>query len=308
MKITVVGAGNVGATTVKCLADYDIASEIVMIDIVEGIPQGKALDIAQSLALKNIDTIITGTNSYADTKNSDIVIITAGVPRKPNMTREDLLNINAKIAGTITEEAIKASPDAIFIVVTNPLDVMTQLVFKKSGLPKHRVIGMAGALDNARFKRFLARELNVAMEDISSLVLGSHGDTMVPAISATTIRNTPLTKLISQEKINEIAQRARDGGAEIVKLLKTGSAYYAPAESVAHIVNAIVKNKDIMIACSAYCEGEYGISGVFCGVPVKINRKGISGIVEIPLSEDELKGLRHSAEVVKENCQILNIM
>lgn len=308
MKITVVGAGNVGATTVKCLADSDIASEIVMIDIVEGIPQGKALDIAQSLALKNIDTKVTGTNDYADTKNSDIVVITAGVPRKPHMTREDLLNINADIAGKITAEAIKVSPNAIFIVVTNPLDVMTQLVFKKSGLPKNRVIGMAGALDNARFKTFLAQELNVSMKDVSSLVLGSHGDTMVPVISASTAKNTPLEKLIPADRLAAIAQRAKDGGAEIIKHLKTGSAYYAPAESVAYMVKAIVKDKNEMIPCSAYCEGEYGISGVFCGVPVKLNKSGISEIVELTLSENELKELRRSADVVKENCAILSIL
>jgi malate dehydrogenase len=308
MKITVVGAGNVGATTVKCLADHDIANEIVMIDIVEGVPQGKALDIAQSLALRNVDTKVIGTNDYADTKDSDIVVITAGVPRKPNMTREDLLNINAKIAENIASEAAKASPNAIFIVVTNPLDVMTQLVFKKSGLPKNRVIGMAGALDNARFKYFLAQELGASMADVSSLVLGSHGDTMVPVLSATMVRNTPLSKLVSPDKLAELAKRARDGGAEIVKLLKTGSAYYAPAESVAHIVRAIVLDKNELIACSAYCEGEYGINGVFCGVPAVINRKGIARIVQVPLDDEELRGLKHSADVVKENCKILNIL
>jgi malate dehydrogenase len=307
MKITIIGAGNVGASAAKCLAVYELASEIVLYDIVEGVPQGKALDMAQSLAAVGNDTKVTGTNGYAETANSDIVVITAGVPRKPGMSREDLLNINSKIVGDIAIESLKVSPNAIFICVTNPLDVMTQLVWKKTGLPKNRVVGMAGALDNARFRYFLADRLGVAISDVSSTVLGSHGDTMVPILSATTISGVPVRQMITQWDLEQIVARAKDGGGEIVRLLKTGSAYYAPAEAVACMVMAIVKDKNQTIPCSALCEGEYGIKGTYIGVPCRLTRNGVEKIVELPLEADELAALQKSAEVVKENTTFLGI-
>lgn len=307
MKITIIGAGNVGASAAKCLAVYELASEIVLYDIVEGVPQGKALDMAQSLAAVGNDTKVTGTNGYAETANSDIVVITAGVPRKPGMSREDLLNINSKIVGDIALESLKVSPKAIFICVTNPLDVMTQLVWKKTGLPKNRVVGMAGALDNARFRYFLADRLGVAISDVSSTVLGSHGDTMVPILSATTISGVPVRQMITQWDLEKIVARAKDGGGEIVRLLKTGSAYYAPAEAVACMVMAIVKDKNQTIPCSALCEGEYGIKGTYIGVPCRLTRNGVEKIVELPLEADELAALQKSAEVVKENTTFLGI-
>ncbi|HNY16544.1 MAG TPA: malate dehydrogenase [Treponemataceae bacterium] len=307
MKITIIGAGNVGASAAKCLAVYELASEIVLYDIVEGVPQGKALDMAQSLAAVGNDTKVVGTNGYAETANSDIVIITAGVPRKPGMSREDLLNINSKIVGDIAIESLKVSPKAIFICVTNPLDVMTQLVWKKTGLPKNRVVGMAGALDNARFRYFLADRLGVAISDVSSTVLGSHGDTMVPILSATTISGVPVRQMITQWDLEKIVARAKDGGGEIVRLLKTGSAYYAPAEAVACMVMAIVKDKNQTIPCSALCEGEYGIKGTYIGVPCRLTRNGVEKIVELPLEADELAALQKSAEVVKENTTFLGI-
>ena len=307
MKITIIGAGNVGASAAKCLAVYELASEIVLYDIVEGVPQGKALDMAQSLAAVGNDTKVVGTNGYAETANSDIIVITAGVPRKPGMTREDLLNINSKIVGDIAVESLKVSPNAIFIVVTNPLDVMTQLVFKKTGLPKNRVVGMAGALDNARFRYFLADRLGVAISDVNSTVLGSHGDTMVPILSATTISGVPVRSMITQWDLDQIVARAKDGGGEIVRLLKAGSAYYAPAEGIASMVMAIVKDKNQTIPCSAYCDGEYGIKGTYIGVPCRLTRNGVEKIVELPLEEAELEALKKSAEVVKENNQYLGI-
>jgi malate dehydrogenase len=307
MKITIIGAGNVGASTAKCLAVYELASHIVMFDVVEGQPQGKALDMAQSLAAIGNDTVVTGTNDYADTADSDMVIITAGLPRKPGMTREDLLNINGKIVGEIAEKSVKASPNAIYIVVTNPLDVMTQLVWKRTGLPRSRVIGMAGALDNARFRYFLAKRFGVTVSDVHSMVLGSHGDTMVPVLSATTISGAPILSMLEESELAGLVARARDGGAEIVKLLKTGSAYYAPAEAIARMVSAIVKDKHETIACSALCEGEFSIKGTFVGVPVRLCRAGIEKIVEIPLHGSELKALLQSAAVVAEHCAILGL-
>ncbi len=307
MKITIIGAGNVGASAAKCLAVYELASEIVLYDIVEGVPQGKALDMAQSLAAVGNDTKVIGTNGYAETANSDIIVITAGVPRKPGMTREDLLNINSKIVGDIAVESLKVSPNALYIVVTNPLDVMTQLVFKKTGLPKNRVVGMAGALDNARFRYFLSERLGVAVSDVCSTVLGSHGDTMVPVLSATTISGVPVRSMVTQWDLDQIVARAKDGGGEIVRLLKAGSAYYAPAEGIASMVMAIVKDKNQTIPCSAYCDGEYGIKGTYIGVPCRLTRNGVEKIVELPLEPAELEALRKSADVVKENNQFLGI-
>jgi len=280
MKITIIGAGNVGASTAKCLAVYELASEIVLYDIVEGIPQGKALDMAESLAAVGNDTKVIGTNGYAETANSDIVIITAGVPRKPGMTREDLLNINSKIVGDIAVESLKVSPNAIFICVTNPLDVMTQLVWKKTGLPKNRVVGMAGALDNARFRYFLAERLGVAVSDVSSTVLGSHGDTMVPILSATTISGVPVRQMVTQWDLEQIVARAKDGGGEIVKLLKTGSAYYARPKPSPAWSSPSSRTRTRPSPCSALCEGEYGIKGTYVGVPCRLTRRGVEKIVE----------------------------
>lgn len=307
MKISIFGAGNVGASAAKCLAVYQLASSIVLFDIIEGAPQGKALDMSQSLAAVGNDTKVTGTNRYEDTADSDIVVITAGVARKPGMTREDLLNINSKVIGGIAEESLKGSPNAIFITVTNPLDVMTQLAWKKTGLPKNRVIGMAGALDNARFRYFIAERLGVAVSDVNSTVLGSHGDTMVPVLSTTTVSGVPIRRMIDQIELNRIVERAKNGGGEIVNLLKTGSAYYAPAEAIASMVMAIVNDKNQTIPCSALCEGEYGIHGTYIGVPCRLTRKGVEKIVELPLDKEELEALRKSAEAVKENNVYLGI-
>lgn len=307
MKITVVGAGNVGATTVKCLADKDFANEIVMVDIVPGVPQGKALDISQGLALKGIDTCVVGTNNYEDTRDSDIVVVTAGLPRKPDMTREDLLNANAKILNDIAKQIAATSPEAILIVVTNPLDVMTNLAYQVTGFPKNRVIGMAGVLDCSRFKYFIAKELGVSMDDVYTSMLGNHGDTMVPLLSCTTVHGVPIRHLLAKEELDKLVTRARNGGGEIVNLLRTGSAYYAPAESITRMVEAIIKDKGEVLPCAAYCEGEFGISGTCCGVPVRLGRKGVLGIVEMPLSEDELAQLHNAAKVVKENTALMKL-
>jgi malate dehydrogenase len=307
MKITIIGAGNVGANTAKCIAEQELASQVVLLDIVEGVPQGKALDMAQSLAIIGNDTHVIGTNNYSDTVDSDIVIITAGVARKPGMTRDDLFNINAKIVGDCAENCVQVSPNAIYIVVTNPLDAITHLVWKRTKLPKNRVFGMAGDLDNARFRYFLAKEAGVAVSDVSTLVLGSHGDSMVPIISATTISGMPVRAMIDPQRLESIVARVRDGGGEIVRLLKNGSAFYAPAEATARMVSAITKNKNLTVNCSALCEGEYGINGVFIGVPVRLIRSGISKIMEFPLEKVELDALRHSAAVANENLTALGL-
>ncbi|MEW6455158.1 MAG: malate dehydrogenase [Acidobacteriota bacterium] len=297
-KITVIGAGYVGATTAQRIVESELA-DVVVLDILEGIPQGKGLDLLQTGPVFGFDTKIFGTQDYKDTANSDIVVITAGVPRKPGMSRDDLFYTNFDIVKSCTQEAVKHSPNSILIVVTNPLDAMAYTAYKVSGFSKHRVVGMAGILDSARFSTFIAMELNVSVENVQAFVLGGHGDTMVPFARYTTVAGIPVTELIPKEKLDAIIQRTRDGGAEIVKHLKTGSAYYAPAASVMDMVESIVKDKKKILPCAAYVEGEYGISDTFLGVPVKLGSKGIEEIIQIKLTPEEQTALEKSAESVK---------
>lgn len=297
-KITVIGAGYVGATTAQRIVESELA-DVVLLDILEGIPQGKGLDLLQAGPVFGFDTSIFGTQDYKDTANSDIVVITAGVPRKPGMSRDDLFYTNFDIVKNCTQEAVKYSPNSILIVVTNPLDAMAYTAYKVSGFPKNRVVGMAGILDSARFSTFIAMELNVSVENIQAFVLGGHGDTMVPLARYTTVAGIPVTELIPKEKVDAIIQRTRDGGAEIVKYLKTGSAYYAPAASVMEMVESIVKDKKKILPCAAYVEGEYGISDTFLGVPVKLGSNGIEEITQIKLTPEEQAALEKSAESVK---------
>lgn len=303
-QISIIGAGNVGATTAMKLAEKDLA-DIVLVDIVEGMPQGKGLDMTQTGPIDGYDSKITGTNSYADTKDSDIVIITSGVPRKPGMSRDDLLQANFNIVKPVTEQVAKYSPNAILIMVANPLDAMTQLAYKVSGFPKNRIMGMAGILDTARFRTFIAMELNVSVEDIYALVLGGHGDTMVPLARYSTVAGVPLPEILPKEKLDALIQRTRDGGAEIVKLLKTGSAYYAPATAVVQMVKAIILDKKRILPCAAYLEGEYGIKGLFVGVPVKLGVKGIEEIIQLKLTPEEDAALKKSAAAVEELVKIM---
>ena len=298
-KITVVGAGNVGATTAQRLLEKGYA-DIVLVDIIEGLPQGKALDMLQAGPIVGYDSQIVGTNSYEDTADSDIVVITAGIPRKPGMSRDDLLFTNMKIVGDVTGRVVEQSPDGILIIVSNPLDAMAQLAFRRSGFPRHRVIGMAGILDAARFRTFLAQELNASVDDVSAYVLGGHGDTMVPLVRLTTVGGIPITELLSAERIAEIVQRTQDGGAEIVKLLKAGSAFYAPSASITQMVDSIVLDQKRILPCATYLDGEFGIKGLFVGVPVKLGSKGIEEIVQLQLTEGEQAGLNGSAEAVQQ--------
>ncbi len=306
-KITVVGAGNVGATTAQRLAEKHLAEEIILMDIVEGLPQGKALDIWESSPVELFDSKVIGTNRYADTANSDIVIITAGLPRKPGMSRDDLLAVNAKIVKEVTQNTADNSPQSILIVVSNPLDVMSYVALKTSGFEKNRVIGMAGILDTSRFRLFIAEALNVSVNDISAMVLGGHGDSMVPLIRYTTVSGIPLVELLPEDKIVKLVKRTRKGGAEIVNYLKTGSAYYAPSSAAVEIADSIVKNRNRVLPCSTWLEGEYGINGVFCGVPVKLGKNGIEKIVQLNLTSKELEALKNSAEEVKRNIRKLSI-
>ena len=298
-KITVVGAGNVGATTAQRLLEKGYA-DIVLVDIIEGLPQGKALDMLQAGPVVGYDSQIVGTNSYEDTVGSDIVVITAGIPRKPGMSRDDLLFTNMKIVGEVTRSVVEQSPDCILIVVSNPLDAMAHLSFWRSGFPRHRVIGMAGILDTARFRTFLAQELNASVDDVSAYVLGGHGDTMVPLVRLTTVGGIPITELLSAERIAEIVQRTQDGGAEIVKLLKAGSAFYAPSASITQMVDSIVLDQKRILPCATYLDGEFGIKGLFVGVPVKLGSKGIEEIVQVKLTDEEQAGLNGSAEAVQQ--------
>ncbi len=307
MKVTVIGAGHVGATVAQRVADKHLAKEVVLVDVVEGMPQGKALDMWESAPIEGFDTRVIGTNGYDETENSDIVVITAGVPRKPGMSRDDLLNTNFNIVKTVTEQVVAKSPNSIIIVVSNPLDVMTYVAYKVSGFPAERVVGMAGILDTARFRSFIAMELNVSVRDIQAMVLGGHGDSMVPLPAYTTIAGIPLSHFLSKEKIEALIERTRKGGGEIVALLKTGSAYYAPGSAAAEMVEAIAKDNKRILPCSAWLTGQYGISGTFVGVPVKLGAKGIEEILEIPLSDEDLQALRTSAEHVKANIQKLNL-
>ena len=304
-KVTVVGGGNVGATTAQRIFEKGY-SDLVLIDIVEDMPQGKSLDMLESGPVLGTDANVIGSNSYDESENSDVVVITAGIARKPGMSRDDLLLTNMKIVGSVTEEISKRSPNAILVVVSNPLDAMVQHAYKVSGFPKHRVIGMAGILDSARFRTFLSQELNVSVTNISAYVLGGHGDTMVPLIGSTTIGGVPVSKLINKKRLDEIVQRTRDGGAEIVGLLKTGSAYYAPSAAVAQMVESILLDRKEILPCAAYLEGEYGINGLYAGVPIKLGSKGVEEIIEVDLTQEESKALKNSAESVKELIQIMD--
>lgn len=307
MKVTVIGAGHVGEIVTERVADKHIAEEIVLVDILDGIPQGKGLDMWESAPIELFDTRITGTSDYNLTADSDVVVITAGMPRKPGMSRDDLLNINKDIVTSVTKQVVAKSPNAILIIVSNPLDVMTYTAFKTSGFPSHRVFGMAGILDTARFRSFIAMELNVSVRDIQAMVLGGHGDSMVPITDFTTIAGIPLAHFLSQEKMDALIERTRKGGGEIVALLKTGSAYYAPGAAAAEMVEAIARNNHRILPCAAYLEGQYGVNDTYVGVPVKIGAKGIEEILEIPLSESDLQALRKSADGVKANIKSLNL-
>ena len=300
-KVTVVGAGNVGATLVQRLAEMEIC-DVVMVDIpqVGDMPAGKALDIMESGPIYGYDSKVTGTTTYEPTAGSDIVVITAGIPRKPGMSRDDLLNTNAGIVKAVTEQVVKFSPNCIIIIVSNPLDAMCSVALKTSKFPKHRVIGMAGVLDSARMRTFICEALDVSMENVHAMVLGGHGDTMVPMPRFSTVNGIPITELLPKEKIAAINQRTRDGGAEIVKLLKTGSAYYAPSASTAEMVEAILKDKKKILPCAAYLEGEYGIDGLFVGVPCKLGARGLEQVIQLNLSTEERTELLKSASAVKE--------
>jgi malate dehydrogenase len=298
-KITVVGAGNVGATTAQRLAERDYA-DVVLVDIVEGMPQGKALDLNQAGPVVGYEPNIVGTNGYEETSGSDIVVITSGLPRKPGMSRDDLLSANRDIVGGVTREVSERSPDSIIICVTNPLDAMCHVTLDVSGFPRQRVVGMAGILDSARFRTFLAWELGVSGRDVTGFVLGGHGDTMVPIVSYTNVAGVPVSQKIGAARLEEIVQRTRDGGAEVVKLLKSGSAYYAPSAAVVEMVDSILHDQKRVLPCAALCNGEYGIDGLFVGVPVKLGKAGVEEIIEIELSEDEQADLHRSADAVRE--------
>ncbi len=307
MKITVIGAGNVGATTAQRLVDRRLANEIVLVDVLEGIPQGKALDMYESTPVELADVRVTGSNGYDETAGSDIVVITAGIARKPGMSRDDLMNTNSAIVKGCAEAAAAKSPNAIFIVVSNPLDVMTYVAMKSGRLPRQRVFGMAGVLDTARFRSFIALELNVSVEDVTAFVLGGHGDSMVPLPRYSTVAGIPITELLSQASIDRLVKRTRDGGIEIVNFLKTGSAYYAPSSAVAQMVEAIVYDRKRILPCAAYLQGEYGITNTFAGVPVKLGRKGIEEIIQIKLNADEQAALTKSANDVAAQIAKLNL-
>ena len=305
-KVTIVGSGNVGATAAHWIASKELG-DVVLIDIVEGVPQGKGLDLLEAMPIEKRDSHVIGTNDYADTANSDIVVITAGIPRKPGMSRDDLLNTNHKIMKDVVSKAVQYSPKCILIIVSNPLDAMAQAAYKMSGLPRERVIGMAGVLDSARFRAFIAEELKVSVENVTAFVLGGHGDTMVPLPRYSTVAGIPITELMDKATVDRLVQRTRDGGAEIVKYLKTGSAYYAPSAAVAEMVEAILKDKKKILPCAAYLEGEYGIKGHYVGVPVKLGSKGIEKIIEIKLTADEQAALNKSADAVKELVAVIGV-
>ncbi|MCP4727402.1 MAG: malate dehydrogenase [bacterium] len=300
MKVTVIGAGHVGETTACKLALKEMCDEVVCLDIVEDMPQGKMLDMWESAPVEYTDTKMTGTNSYEDTANSDIVIITAGLPRKPGMSRDDLVEVNTKIVKDVTENVCKYSPNTILIIVSNPLDAMCYVALKTSGFPSNRVIGMAGVLDAARFRSFVALELDVSVQDVTAFVLGGHGDTMVPLARYSTVAGIPLPELIPADRLEAIIDRTRKGGGEIVKLLKTGSAYYAPAAAAVEMAESIIKNKKRILPCCAWLQGEYNTNDIYMGVPVKLGTKGIEEIIQIKLNDEEQKMFDHSVEAVKE--------
>jgi malate dehydrogenase len=297
-KITVVGAGHVGEVTAFKIAEKELG-DVVLLDIIEDMPIGKGLDIREGGPVGQYDSAIIGTNSYADTANSDIVVITAGKPRKPGMSRDELLDANVKIVKPVTEEIIKYSPNAILLVVSNPLDAMVYTAFKVSGFPKNRVFGMAGILDTTRFRAFISMELNVSVESIHALVLGGHGDTMVPIARYTTISGIPLSHFLPQDRIDAIVERTRGGGGEIVKYLKTGSAYYAPSLAIAEMVESVIKDKKKILPCAAYLEGEYGINDLYFGVPIKLGANGVEEIIEIDLTDEEKEMIKKSEAAVR---------
>jgi malate dehydrogenase len=305
-KVTVVGAGNVGATTAHRLADKQLA-DVVLIDILEGIPQGKGLDLAESGPIEGYDVKVKGTNDYADTANSDIVVMTAGFPRKPGMSREDLLRANYEVVKSTIDQVVKYSPECVLIVVTNPLDAMAQTAFKVSGFSKNRVIGMAGVLDTARYRTFIAEALNVSVQNVHGFVLGGHGDSMVPVSRYTSVAGIPVTELLPKDKLDAIIKRTAGGGAEIVYLLKAGSAFYAPSAAVVEMAEAIFNDRQKILPCAAYLEGEYGISGLFVGVPVKLGARGIEQIIEIKLTHDEQAALQKSASAVRELVGVIGV-
>jgi len=305
-KVTIIGAGNVGATAAHWAAEKELA-DIVLVDIVDGMPQGKALDLMETRPVEDFDTKVIGTTDYKDTANSDIVVITSGVPRKPGMSRDELLDVNTKIVKNVTEQACKHSPNAILIMVANPLDAMCHVAKMVSKFPKHRVFGMAGILDTARFRCFVSMELSVSVEDIQAMVLGGHGDDMVPLPRYTTVAGVPITELMSKEKIDAIVSRTRKAGGEIVALLKTGSAYYSPSAAVVQMVESVLKDKKRVVPCAAYLEGEYGIRDLYVGVPIKIGTVGVEQIIELKLSDDEKAALNKSANAVRELVQLIKL-
>lgn len=300
-KVTIIGAGNVGGATAQRLAEKEIA-EVVLVDVAPGLPQGKALDLLESAPIYHYDTPLVGTNRYEETAQSDIVVITSGVARRPGMSRDDLLRVNVGIVKAVTEAVVQGSPDAILLVVSNPLDAMTYVAHRVSRFPRERVLGMAGVLDSARFRSFIAMELNVSVENVHAFVLGGHGDQMAPLPRYTTVAGIPIMELISKERLDAIIQRTREGGAEIVKLLKTGSAYFAPSASIVEMVESILKDKKKILPCAALCQGEYKVDNLFVGVPVKLGRGGIEEIIEIKLTTEEEANFRRSTAAVQELC------
>jgi len=306
-KVTVIGAGNVGATAAQRLAEKQLC-DVVLVDIVEGVPQGKALDLNEAAPIEKQDSHLTGTNSYEDTAGSDIVIITAGIPRKPGMSRDDLISTNAGIVKAVTKEVASRSPEAILIIVSNPLDAMCHVAFEAAGFPKERVIGMAGVLDSARFRAFISMELDVSVENTHAFVLGGHGDTMVPLPRYSTVAGIPITELMAPDRIEALVERTRNGGAEIVGLLKTGSAYYAPASAAVEMAESILKDKKKILPCAAYLQGEYGQQDLFIGVPVKLGAKGAEDIIEITLTDEEKQALQRSADAVQELKDLLKTL
>ena len=306
-KISIVGGGgNVGATCGHWMASKELG-DVVLIDIIPGVPQGKGLDLLEAMPIEKRDSFVLGTEDYKDTANSDIVVITAGIPRKPGMSRDDLLNTNYKIMQDVVGKVVTHSPNSILIVVSNPLDAMAQAAYKISGFSRNRVIGMAGVLDSARFRAFIAMELGVSVENVTAFVLGGHGDTMVPLPRYSTVAGVPITELMEKSTIERLVQRTRDGGAEIVKYLKTGSAYYAPSAAVTEMVEAILKDKKKILPCAAYLEGEYGIHGLFVGVPCKLGARGIEDVWEIRLTDEEMAALKKSADAVKELVSVVGV-
>ena len=305
-KVSIVGAGNVGATAAHWIAAKELA-DVVLIDVVDGVPQGKALDLLEAMPIEKRDVHVLGSNDYAATANSDIVVITAGIPRKPGMSRDDLLHTNFKIMSDVVLKVVAQSPECILIIVSNPLDAMAQAAFRQAGFNRERVIGMAGVLDSARFRTFIAEELDVSVENVTAFVLGGHGDTMVPLTRYSTVAGIPITELIPADRLEALVQRTRDGGAEIVKYLKTGSAYYAPSAATVEMVEAILKDKKKILPCAAYLNGEYGIEGYYIGVPCKLGAGGLEKIIEIKLTAEEDAALKKSAAAVKELCAVIGV-